>query len=264
MTRIAFLQSRRLAVEIGEAGGDACDVRRIVLVVENFDALDHLRQQRTDFLEALLAARAVFGDLEDGRLGMVQDLTHTATQRVVGRVGDASARRRQSAQDCTLAHDFGVAPDVGGGRHVVDQRAQIRHATNVVELLQRTEHLPQRHHVGRLVVGDELHRRLVEQAMRVTVEIVCTEDVRDTIGGTIFQQQSAEHRLLRLHRMRWELDCGNLRIVGHKAWRQMCCCCGASMSNPRTPDRRGQPAWRECDAARIAIMAHSSTPSRAF
>ena len=62
-----------ILVEIGEAGGHAGDVGRIVAVVERLDALDDLRQQRADLLEVLLPARALLGDVQDLRFGLVED-----------------------------------------------------------------------------------------------------------------------------------------------------------------------------------------------
>ncbi len=153
--QVALLQARGHAVEVGEPGRDAGDVGGIVAVVQELDALDDLRQQRPHLLEPLLAARAVLGDLEHLRLGLVEDLAHASTQRVEGVVGDLAADGREIAQDRALAHDLGVAADVGGGRHVLDQRAQVRHAADVVELLERAQRFAERDHVGGLVVGDE-------------------------------------------------------------------------------------------------------------
>ena len=41
--QIARLQARRALVEIGKAGGDASDIRRIVAAIKHVDALDDLR-----------------------------------------------------------------------------------------------------------------------------------------------------------------------------------------------------------------------------
>src|SRR5439155_25664966 len=95
--QIAFLKPRRHAIEIGEAGRDAGHVRRVVAVVEKFDALHDLGQQRPDFLEALLSPSTVFSDLEYLGFGMVENLAYAAAERMIGAVGDVAARRGEPA-----------------------------------------------------------------------------------------------------------------------------------------------------------------------
>ncbi len=104
-------------------------------------------------------ARAVLGDLRAPwpRPGRASP-AHAAAQRVVGGVGDLASRCGELAQDRALAHDLRIAPDVGGGRHVFDQRAQIGQAADVVELVQRRSDSASGDDVGRLVVGDQADR----------------------------------------------------------------------------------------------------------
>ena len=72
--QVARLQARGHLVEVDVAGRHAGDVRRVVAVVEVVDPLEHARQHRLDLEQALVAARARLGDLEDLRLGLVEQL----------------------------------------------------------------------------------------------------------------------------------------------------------------------------------------------
>ena len=133
---VAFLQAGGQVVQIGESRRHTGDVGRIVTVKQELDALDRLREQRAQLLESLLTARAVLGDLEHLRLGLVEDFAYAAAQRIVSGVGDLSAGGRQATQDRPLAHNLGVAADIGRGWHILDQRAEISHAADVIELLE--------------------------------------------------------------------------------------------------------------------------------
>jgi len=56
---------------------------------------------------------------------------------------------------------------------------------------------------------------VVDDAMRVVVEVFAGDDVADPVGGFVVEQQAPEHRLLGLERVRRQLQRGDLRIVGH-------------------------------------------------
>jgi hypothetical protein len=128
---VAGLEARGLHVEVVEAGRDAGDVRGMLAVVELLDAVHHLAQQRLDGGEALRGARAGVLDLEDLRLGLVEQPWPPA-RRIEGAGGDLVAHRHQLAQDGPLADDLGVALDVGGRRRVVGDLAEIGHAAGLL------------------------------------------------------------------------------------------------------------------------------------
>jgi len=90
-------------------------------------------------------------------------------------------------------HDLRIAADIGGRGNVLDQRREIAHTADVIELVDRSQRFGDGHHIGRLVVADELHDRGVEQAMGVAVEMISAQEVGDPVGGTIVEQQTAEH-----------------------------------------------------------------------
>ena len=81
-----------------------------------------------------------------------------AAERVVGGVGDLAGRRRELAQDRALAHDLRVVADVGGRRHVLHQRAEVREPADVVELLHRRSDSDSVTDIGRLALADEPRR----------------------------------------------------------------------------------------------------------
>src|SRR5207249_5926265 len=121
--QVAFLQARGQVVQIGESRRHTGDVGRIVAVKQELDALNRLREQRAQLLESLLTARAVLGDLEHLRLGLVEDFAHAAAERIVSGIGDLSAGGCEAAQNRPLAHDLGVTTYVGRRRHILYQRA---------------------------------------------------------------------------------------------------------------------------------------------
>ena len=56
---------------------------------------------------------------------------------------------------------------------------------------------------------------LEDVAVRLAVEVGVRDDVADPVDRVVVEQQSAQHRLLRLQRMRRQLQRVELRIVGH-------------------------------------------------
>ncbi len=56
--------------------------------------------------------------------------------------------------------------------------------------------------VGRLAGGRQSRNRLEDQLVVGTVEVLTAQDVRDLAPGGGIEQQPAEHRLLRLQRVR--------------------------------------------------------------
>ena len=213
---IAGLQAGGHLVEIGVAGGDARHVRRIVAVVERLDAVDDLGQQVLQHGERALPARALLRDVQHLRFGLVEHGLGAPSHGVVGGIGDLAGGGRELAQDRAFAHDLRVMADVGGGRHVLHERAQVREAADVVELLHRLQRLRQRHHVDRLALAAQLRDVPVDDAVRIAVEIVLADDVADAVRGLVVEQQAAQDRLLRLQRMRRQLQGIDLGIVGHR------------------------------------------------
>ena len=213
---VAFLQACRHPVEIAEAGRDAGHFGRVVAVVQELDSIDDLREELRQLGELLLSARALLGDVQHLRFGFVEHVACAATERVVRGVRDLPGGRSELAQDRALAHDRRVVPDIGGGRHVLHERPQIRQPADIIELLHRRERFRDRHDVRRLAVAEQPDDVRIDQPVRLAVEIGLAERIADAVGSFVVEQQAAQHRLLRLDRVRRQLQRFDFAIVGHR------------------------------------------------
>ena len=104
--QVARLQPRGHAVEVDEAGRHAGDVAVALAVVQQVDALHHLGEQRRHVLEALLAARALLGDLEHFGLGLVEHCVASLPMVLYAESAisvPTSARRRRMARSRTIS-----------------------------------------------------------------------------------------------------------------------------------------------------------------
>ena len=182
-------------------------------MIEHVDALHHLCQDGLDLDQALVAARAGLGDLEHARLGLVEQLPHILAHRVQSGIGDAGAHFDQLPLDGALAHDLGVTPDVVRRWRVLRQRSQIGQPAGLVLVLALLDRLEHRDHVGGPVLLHQLADVAVDAPMVVAVEIAFRENVGDALPGLVVEQQTAQHRLLRLDRMRRDPQLHQLRIV---------------------------------------------------
>ena len=197
------------------SGGHAGDVRRVVAVVERLDPFDDVGEQLADDLEILRAARALFGDVQHLRLGLVEHHLRVAAERVERRFGDFGCRCGELPQDRSLANDVRVMANVRGRRNVLRERAEVGESPDVVEFLRRRKRFRDGDDVGRLAVANQLQDVTVHDAMRIAVEVVRVDDVADLVRGVVVEHQPAEHRLLRLERMRRKLQLIEREIVGH-------------------------------------------------
>jgi hypothetical protein len=137
--QVARLQARRHAVEVDEARRHARDFTLIVATVELVNALHHLRQQRLDGNPALGAAGALLGDGEDLGLGLVEHFLDLFALRIERVAGNFIGHRDQFAQHATVAHDLGVAADVGRRRRVLRHGVQVLQAAHFLGLAQGRE-----------------------------------------------------------------------------------------------------------------------------
>ena len=64
-------------------------------------------------------ALTLLANAEDLLLGFVDDVRNRAAFRVEGIGGNLVARRQKLTQNRSVAHDFGVAPNIGGTRHIL-------------------------------------------------------------------------------------------------------------------------------------------------
>ena len=237
MTRSPRLQAGGLRIDVGEAGRHTCHIRRVGALEQFLDTLDHLRQQRLDLDEALPAARAFLGDAEHAALGFVEDLFGIASRRVQCTGGDLVTRRDQPAQHRALAHDLGIAANIGRRRRVLRQRAEVGKPARIVGLVRIAQRLEHRHRVGRLAGVDESADRREDQSVVVAIEVIGADQIGNAVPSGVVEKQSAEHGLLGFDGMRRRAHRRKLGIgdrLVHGARRMPSVRCG------RVPARNGE------------------------
>nr|GEU28419.1 hypothetical protein [Tanacetum cinerariifolium] len=212
--QVAALQPRRHAVEIDKARGHARDLGLVVARVQLVDALDHLRQQRLHGNPAGRAAGALLGNGKDLRLRLVEHLLDFLALRAEGLARDLVGHGDQLAQDRAVAHDLGIAADVGSRWRVLRHGVQVRQAAHVVGLAQLREVLEDGNDVGRLGAVDHLDDLLEDDAVVVTVKVFRVHHVGDTVERGVIAQQAANDGLFCFDGMRRDAERIDLRIGG--------------------------------------------------
>ncbi|OIQ76108.1 hypothetical protein GALL_422120 [mine drainage metagenome] len=201
-------------IQVSEAGRDARHVAGIIALKQLVDAIGHLRQQHLDVDETLRAAVPAFGNLENFRFGLVQQLRGTLSLRAESTFGDTGTDFNQLAHHGTLAHDLGIAPDIGSRWGVLRQRTQVGNAAHSGQLGIAFQRLCHRDDIRRLAVFDQPADMLVNDAMIVAIEIFRRQQVGNLVQRFVFQQQAAEDGLLGLNGVGRDLE-GCEGIVGH-------------------------------------------------
>ncbi|MCY1359058.1 hypothetical protein D9M69_456120 [compost metagenome] len=210
--QVAALHAAGHPVQVHEARGHAGHVAGAVAMVKLVDALDHLRQQRLDFLETLLATRAFLGDRKDLGLGFVQQLADFPPLGREGCRGDVVGDGDQLAQHRAFAHDFRVAADIGCAGRVLCQRIQVCQPADFLGLARNLQHFVDRDHVGRLGGRDQPGDALEDHPVVEAVEIRLRKEVRNAVPGGVVQQQATEYRLLGFNGMRRNLEVVELGV----------------------------------------------------
>jgi hypothetical protein len=178
------------------------------------DALVDLGEDRRDAEQALVLARAGFRDLEDLRLGLIEQLVHFLAARRERAFRDLGRHPREAPLHRALAHELRVAAHVERARRVLGERGEIRRPAGLVLVLARVDRFRDRHHVGRPRVLDQLLDVLPDAAVVVAVEIVARDDVGDAVECLVIDEERAEERLLGFHGMRRHPQRDELRIGG--------------------------------------------------
>ena len=212
--QVAGLQARGQSVEVIEAGADAGHFLGAVLV-QLVDAVDQLHDQLVHALEALPRLRAFFADAKDLAFGLVEYLRDRTALRIEGTGRDLVAGRHQFAQHRALAHDLGVAADVGCARHALRQRVQVGEAAALFGLAQALQLLEDGDHVGRLGRVDQYRHGREYQSVLEAIEVRLGQQVADPIPRAVVEQQAAEHALLGLDRVRRHAQSRDL-VVGSR------------------------------------------------
>src|SRR5450759_2820354 len=144
--------------------------------------------------------------------------SRSLAERTEYRFGDPGADLGELAHDRAFAHDFGIAPDVGGARSVDRERTEVGVTSHFFELAAEFQDLGDGQRIGRLVVLDQSRYVMVNLAMIGAVKIPVTDRIRDFFPRGIVEQQPAEYRLLSLERVRRQLECFELRIACNRGY----------------------------------------------
>ena len=116
--QITGLQARGHAIEINNSGRPTGDLILVIAVVEFINTLDHLREQRLNFLKALGSPCALFSDRKNFGFSFIQHLLDFFTLRI-------------ESQHTTIANNLCIATNIGGRRRVLSQRIEISNATGI-------------------------------------------------------------------------------------------------------------------------------------
>ena len=209
---VARLQAGRHLVEVDEAGRHAGDLALVVAAVQLVDALDHLGQERLHGQPALGAAGALLGDREDARFGLVEDLLDLGALRVEGLAGDFVGDGDELAQHAAIAHDLGIAADVGGGWRILRHRIQVLQAADLLGLAELDKRLVHGDHVGRFASIDQADHLFEDDPVVVAVEIFRMHEVGNAVPCRIVAQQAADDGLFCFDGMRGNAERLDLRV----------------------------------------------------
>ena len=136
--------------------------------------------------------------------------------RAVCQIGDGRAHRGEITHDPAVANDFCITTDVGGAGRVQRQRTDIGLAADFGQFAAALQTLRHRQRIGRLVMLDQLGDVLENRTVIAAVKIRFGDHIADAIPGHVVEQQPAQHRLLRLDRMRRRARGFELRILGER------------------------------------------------
>ena len=82
-------------------------------MIEGIDAFNDLGKQRLDRAKARRALGALLGDAKHLGFCLVEQLACLPALRIKGCLGNLVSHGDEFAQHGTLAHDLGIAPDIG-------------------------------------------------------------------------------------------------------------------------------------------------------
>jgi hypothetical protein len=195
--QVGRLEARRDAVQVGEARRNAGD--RLLLLVEALDRLQRADEDLADAAER--RADLALGDVEDGALGLVEQLGDVAVG-VVALGRDVGGRADEVSQQRPVAHDARVVDDVGGRGDALGELGQVRGAADVGELARGLQRLGERDEVDGLAALRELEHGAEDLAVRAAVEVLGPQQLDDAVERAVVEQHAAEDRLLGLEALR--------------------------------------------------------------
>ena len=132
---------------------------------------------------------------------LIQKLLGCTAFGIIGIPSNIRSNFRQLADNGALAHDFRIALDIGSGRRVLSQGNQIVETAGCFQIVVPLQLLLNGNDVGRTAGIDQQLECLKNQTVFAAVEVALADQIGNFIPSGIFQQQTAEQRLLRFNRM---------------------------------------------------------------
>ena len=117
------------------------------------------------------------------------------------------------AQRRALANDLRIGLDVGDGRRVFRQFAEVPKAADLRRLTFLVQLLGQGHDVNRRVLIGQFGDRTEDQAVVMSIKITVGDLIKHTLPGVVVQHQTTEYSLFGFDGMRRHLQRGGLQIV---------------------------------------------------
>ena len=135
---------------------------------------------------------------------------------LVAQLRDLVADADEGAQHALLADDAGVVGGVGRRRHELGQRVYEIAPSGALEHALALKLGAEGDHIDLLAPVIQGERGAVDEPVRVAIEVVGRERLRDGGDGVRVDEHGAEHRLLGLEVVRWEMAwCGLEARGGH-------------------------------------------------
>ena len=193
---VAMMQAAGLGVERVEPGGDpgkaAAGVERL------FGHLDRRGRRLGEGLDAALAA-AFLGDPVERRLGILDLALGIDLVGGVERLLDhLAADADQGAQQREIVDLLGEIARADDRRARAGELGEIGRAAELLHLLVRLEHRPQRHRAGDHVAIEQAQDLLVDAAVQRLEEMLGAQLELDVLGQPVVDHQRAEQRRLGL------------------------------------------------------------------
>src|SRR5450756_1099436 len=204
---IGFLEAARELVDALETAGDAAHA---VIALQGVEVLEVADQDLFDVLE--LGHTPLLLDGEDLLLAAVEELVGVAGV-LIAELRDLVADADEGAQHALLAHDAGVVGGVGRRRHELGQGVHELAPPGALEHALALELGAEGDHVDLFALVVQGEDGAVDEPVRVAVEVVGRERLRDGGDGVRVDEHGAEDRLLGLEVVRREMACCGLKAL---------------------------------------------------
>ena len=227
------MQSRHHLVEVDVPGGDASHLTTALreLLDPQELLIHHFGERRP------VRALPLLGDLEDGRLGEVEELRQILLS-TEGLVSDLPSAEDQAPGGGTLANNLGVVLEVLGARHVVRQRADVRQPAHLLRSTRARDALHHGQHLCRLTLLRHPEHEREQLLMRLAVEVVGGQELGDRQDPLRVEHEPTEHGTLGFGAL------GKGPTFGHNGLLSL----GYPRRQPGVSNRGGRPDGRPRDS----------------